>query len=115
MQRYHGLYRAAVSSNKDPLNQRRLKLVIPVVLGKEPTNWAWPVDPAGVTLRPPKVGQGVWVMFENGDPSFPVWLGVFGKPAVNQVDIVALNAQVVALTARVTSLESRVTSLEQQF
>lgn len=115
MQRYHGLYRAVVSSNKDPLNQRRLKLVIPVVLGEEPTNWAWPVDPAGVTLRPPKVGQGVWVMFENGDPSFPVWIGVFGKPSALQVDITNLAEQVRLLTNRVTSLEGRVTSLEQEF
>jgi len=25
----------------------------------------------------PNEGQGVWVMFEGGDPNFPVWLGVF--------------------------------------
>jgi hypothetical protein len=25
----------------------------------------------------PKAKQGVWVMFEGGDPNFPVWLGVF--------------------------------------
>ena len=25
----------------------------------------------------PEVGSGVWVMFEGGDPNFPVWLGVF--------------------------------------
>jgi len=26
----------------------------------------------------PKVGEGVWVMFEGGDVNHPVWLGVFG-------------------------------------
>ena len=25
----------------------------------------------------PNVGQGVWVMFEGGDPNFPVWIGVY--------------------------------------
>jgi hypothetical protein len=25
----------------------------------------------------PKLEQGVWVMFEGGDPNFPVWIGVF--------------------------------------
>jgi hypothetical protein len=25
----------------------------------------------------PNVNQGVWVMFEGGDPNFPVWIGVF--------------------------------------
>jgi hypothetical protein len=79
MQRYFGVYRAVVFANKDPLNQRRLKLIVPVVLGKEPTNWAWPVEPSGVELQPPSVGQGVWVAFENGDPSFPIWMGTFGK------------------------------------
>jgi hypothetical protein len=25
----------------------------------------------------PNLEQGVWVMFEGGDPNFPVWMGVF--------------------------------------
>jgi hypothetical protein len=25
----------------------------------------------------PKLEQGVWTMFEGGDPNFPVWIGVF--------------------------------------
>lgn len=25
----------------------------------------------------PNVAQGVWVMFEGGNPDFPVWIGVF--------------------------------------
>lgn len=25
----------------------------------------------------PTVDQGVWVMFEGGDPNFPLWIGVF--------------------------------------
>lgn len=24
----------------------------------------------------PEVGSGVWIMFEGGDPSYPVWMGV---------------------------------------
>jgi hypothetical protein len=24
----------------------------------------------------PQIGSGVWVMFEGGDPSYPVWIGV---------------------------------------
>jgi hypothetical protein len=25
----------------------------------------------------PNISQGVWVMFEGGDPNFPVWMGVY--------------------------------------
>jgi hypothetical protein len=60
---------------------------IPQILATETTEWAWPVDPRlflvdnEATLAvplPPTIGQGVWAMFEGGDPSYPVWLGTFG-------------------------------------
>jgi len=25
----------------------------------------------------PNISQGVWVMFEGGDPNFPIWMGVY--------------------------------------
>lgn len=27
-------------------------------------------------IKKPIIGQGIWVMFEGGDPDFPVWTGV---------------------------------------
>jgi hypothetical protein len=45
-------------------------------------------------------------MFENGDPSFPVWLGIFGKPLSKQVDIIELEERVTALEGRVAALEA---------
>jgi hypothetical protein len=42
------------------------------------TDWAWVKDANGVRVNPPKIGQGVWVQFEGGDPSFPVLTGTFG-------------------------------------
>lgn len=79
MEKYYGLYRGTVFSNKDPLGNRRLRLTVPVVTGEEATGWAWPIDSSGFHQYVPVVGQGVWVMFENGDPSFPIWVGTFGK------------------------------------
>jgi hypothetical protein len=75
-----GIYRATVYSNSDPNNQRRLRLLIPAVLGPaEPTGWVWPADMSTAYPTPPAVGQGVWVMFEQGMPNNPLWIGTFGK------------------------------------
>jgi hypothetical protein len=76
--RFYGVYRGTVTNSKDPENKRRIKATIPQVLGTEPTDWAWPTDYSSTYSTPPKVGQGVWVMFEGGDPSFPIWFGTFG-------------------------------------
>lgn len=77
-ERYYGTYRGNVYSTRDPLNKRRLRLLVPQVMGEAPTEWAWPVDSSGAHQHVPAVGQGVWVTFEGGDPSFPVWTGTFG-------------------------------------
>lgn len=77
--RFYGVYRGTVTNSKDPKNKRRIKATVPQVLGKEPTDWAWPTDDSSFYSKPPKIGQGVWVMFEGGDPSFPIWSGTFGS------------------------------------
>lgn len=115
-------------SNKDPLNQRRIRILVPAILGTAPTQWAWPVDPSGVLLEVPAVKQGVWVMFENGDPSFPVWVGTFGKwtkgtirPSLSNVSAVPDGAEtssiadgtiVVDLLETISALEQRIADLE---
>lgn len=77
--RYYGIYRGKVVSNKDPQKKRRLSVQVPGVLFEQSTSWAWPMEVASTKVDVPDVGQGVWVMFEGGDPSFPIWTGVFGK------------------------------------
>lgn len=74
-----GIYRGVVVANNDPSGRGRLKLRVPQLLGKTATDWAWPKNTSSVSLGVPKVGQGVWVMFEGGDPGFPVWVGTFGN------------------------------------
>jgi hypothetical protein len=77
--RFYGVYRGVVYKSDDPLNLSRLQVKVPQILADQPTEWAWPVEKPGLTTEVPAVGQGVWVMFEGGDPSYPIWLGTFGK------------------------------------
>jgi hypothetical protein len=80
--RYYGLYRGVVGDTNDPAGANRIRARVPQVLGGALSGWAWPCWPVGdLSILPedrlPPVGQGVWIMFEGGDPSKPVWVGVF--------------------------------------
>jgi len=56
----------------DPLKQGRLQIHIPF----QPAggNWALACRDYKSTTTPP-IGTEVWVMFEQGDPTRPVWMG----------------------------------------
>lgn len=78
--RYFGKYRGRVTDNADSTNRGRVKVSVPAVLG-ELAVWAMPCLPYagnGVGVYTiPEPGAGVWVEFEAGDPSFPIWTGGF--------------------------------------
>jgi hypothetical protein len=78
--RYFGKYRGTVSDNADPTSRGRLKVKVPAVLGDLET-WAMPCVPyagAGVGFYClPEADTGIWVEFEGGDPSYPIWTGCF--------------------------------------
>lgn len=80
IKRLYGVYRAVVKDNKDPKNLRRL-LVQSQATGVEVTDWVWPMHS---TAKPPLIGQGVFIMYQGGDPEFPLWLGEFGKQELNR-------------------------------
>src|SRR5882757_1263414 len=78
---YFGKYRGTVSDNQDSTSRGRLKVKVPAVLGPDLEVWAMPCvpyagDQIGFYSLPPN-GSGVWVEFEAGDPSYPVWTGCF--------------------------------------
>ena len=80
--RHLGKYRGTVMNNVDPLMRGRLLVTVPDVLGPTPSSWAEACVPlAGPTGPPmgsyfvPPIGAGVWVEFEQGDPSYPIWVG----------------------------------------
>jgi uncharacterized protein involved in type VI secretion and phage assembly len=77
--RYYGKYRGSVVANVDPKKMGRITALVPDVLGTATSSWALPALPlAGpqvATYAIPPVGAGVWVEFEHGDKSFPIWTG----------------------------------------
>lgn len=78
--RYFGKYRGLVQENEDPENLGRIRARIPEVLGEEQMSaWALPNVPyagpnQGFFMVPP-TGAGVWIEFEAGDVSRPIWSG----------------------------------------
>jgi len=83
---YWGKYRGTVTDINDPLMQGRVKANVQDVLGDQESGWAMPCAPFGGDqtgfFALPKVGAGVWIEFENGDPDYPIWAGCWwGSPA----------------------------------
>jgi uncharacterized protein involved in type VI secretion and phage assembly len=77
--RFYGKYRGTVI-DVDP-GTMRVKADVPAVLGTTVSNWALPCAPyAGDSVGfafLPEVGSAVWIEFEGGDVSFPIWTGSF--------------------------------------
>lgn len=79
--RHFGKYRGIATDNKDPKNLGRIKAKVPEVLGDVESGWALPCSPYagnGVGIFTiPAVGDGVWIEFEAGDVSYPIWSGTW--------------------------------------
>ena len=79
--KYYGKYRGTVTINVDPEQRGRIMAMVPDVLGLIPSTWALPCVPiAGKqqgTYFIPQIGAGVWIEFEAGDVSQPIWTGCY--------------------------------------
>jgi len=80
-QRFFGKHRGLVTDNQDPLNLGRIKAKVPEVLQDVETGWALPALPYSGdgfgAYTVPSPGAGVWIEFEAGDVSRPIWTGCF--------------------------------------
>ena len=77
--RFYGKYRGVVTDVD--ASTMRIKASVPSVLPNGGTGWAMPCVPyagpqVGVIMLP-EVGSGVWIEFENGDVSYPIWVGMY--------------------------------------
>lgn len=79
--RYYGKYRGAVIAVD--AGTLRIKAKVPAVLGEQTTGWCMPCVPyagpnVGVAFLP-EPGAGVWIEFEGGDVSYPIWTGCYWR------------------------------------
>jgi uncharacterized protein involved in type VI secretion and phage assembly len=75
--RFYGKYRGIVTDVD--ATTMRVKATVPSVLGTTTSGWCLPCLPytgpnVGFAFLP-EVGSGVWVEFEGGDVSYPIWVG----------------------------------------
>jgi uncharacterized protein involved in type VI secretion and phage assembly len=83
--RFFGKYRGTVTDVD--AGTMRIKAKVPAVLADQASGWCRACVPfAGDSLGLaflPEVGSGVWIEFEGGDVSYPIWSGCFwhdGEP-----------------------------------
>lgn len=79
--RFFGKYRGTVT-DVDAATMR-VKAKVPAVLGGQESGWCMPCVPyagKGVGFAfLPEVGSGVWIEFEGGDVSYPIWVGGYWR------------------------------------
>jgi uncharacterized protein involved in type VI secretion and phage assembly len=79
--RFYGKYRGSVVDIDE--STLRIKAKVPAVLGENPTGWCMPCVPyAGQNVGMaflPEQGSGVWIEFEGGDVSYPIWTGCYWR------------------------------------
>jgi len=94
--RFYGKYRGTVTQVDDAT--LRIKAKVPAVLGEQESGWAmhcvpYAGDKVGFAFMP-EAGAGVWIEFEGGDVSYPIWTGCYwrageipdeAKPAVKAI------------------------------
>ena len=79
--RFYGKYRGIVSAVD--ASTMRIKAKVPSVLGETETGWCMPCVPyagpkTGFAFLP-ETGSGVWIEFEGGDVSYPIWVGGYWR------------------------------------
>jgi len=79
--RFYGKYRGTVTDVDS--RTLRIKANVPAVLGTQQTGWCMPCVPyagkrVGIAFLP-EVGAGVWIEFEGGEVSCPIWTGCYWR------------------------------------
>ena len=97
---FYGKYRGIVSAVDAATC--RIKAKVPSVLGDTDSGWCMPCVPyagpqVGIAFLPEE-GSGVWIEFEGGDVSYPVWTGCYWREGEQPSDVAA-HVKVIVTTA----------------
>lgn len=89
--RFYGKYRGTVTDIDE--GTLRIKAKVPAVLLDHETGWCMPCVPyagnnVGLVFLPEK-GSGVWIEFEGGDVSYPIWTGCYWRTGEQPTDATA--------------------------
>jgi hypothetical protein len=74
--RFYGIYSGIVTNNVDFENKKRLSVIVPQVTGSDDLILVKPSAPSDTlsSIHLPAIGANVWIIFESGDPNYPVWM-----------------------------------------
>jgi len=86
--RFYGKYRGTVTQVDAPT--MRIKAKIPSVLAGQESGWCmacvpYAGDEVGFAFLPEE-GAGVWIEFEGGDVSYPIWTGCYWRSGEQPAD-----------------------------
>jgi uncharacterized protein involved in type VI secretion and phage assembly len=100
--RFFGKYRGLVTDVD--AGTLRIKAKVPEVLADQPTGWARACVPfagpgLGIAFLP-EIGAGVWIEFEGGDVSYPIWVGGFWHDGEQPADATANVKAIVTKTGQ---------------
>ena len=83
-EKFYGKYRAIVTNNNDPEQWGRIKVKCPSVLGDYESAWCMPCVPFLCNdegfFKVPNIQDGVWIEFEGGNLSKPIYVGGWFNP-----------------------------------
>ena len=89
--RFYGKYRGVVT--EIDASTGKIKANVPAVYGDVESGWCMPCVPyagpnVGIAFLP-ETGSAVWIEFEGGDVSYPIWTGCFWREGEVPSDVAA--------------------------
>lgn len=111
-EKFFGKYRGVVVNNIDPLGESRLLVNVPAI-PHALNMWAQACVPYAGLLEGfhviPAIGSNVWIEFEAGNPSYPLWVGFYWGSALEMTHRKTVNPLAPALAKILKTLCSEFT------